>query len=241
MVSEGEQGLLTNSSDEFTTVAAHELKSPLALIRQLALSLDAGVLQGEEARRAIHQIILVSERALRLTTNLSKMSRLEDSFFDIVPLNPQQLCEEAVHELAPLYSAKGRSIKVTSTYRKRQLALANHDLLRRIILNFGDNALHYAASNQPVEVHWCLREHGRRVRIGVRDYGPALPAEVWRRLQSQLGEVQRLHSRPESSGLGLYVSHQFAEVMNGTVGAIRHRDGVTFYVDIDTSSQLSLL
>lgn len=227
--------------DVFTTVAAHELKSPLALIRQLTLSIEDGTLHDSEAQRALRQIVLVSERALRLTTNLSKAARLEDSLFDLAPLNPQQLCEEAVYELAPLYEAKGRSIKVTSTYRKRQLALANHDLLRRIILNFGDNALHYGASGQPVEVHWCLRERGKRIRIGVRDYGPSLPAQVWRRLQSQLGEVQQLHSRPQSSGLGLYVSHQFAEAMNGAVGAIRHRDGVTFYVDIDTSSQLSLL
>ena len=83
---------------------------------------------------------------------------------------------------------------------------------------------------------------GGKVRVAVRDYGPAIPADLWRRLQATLGTgAQALHARPSSSGLGLYVAGQFAEAMNGKIGATRHRDGVTFYVDTTASTQLSLL
>lgn len=225
----------------FAVTAAHELKAPLALVRQLALSLEAGEIDEAAQQRMLRQITLTSERALRLTTDLSRAARLEDSFFDLEPINPQQLCEEVVHELAPLYAAKGRVIQV-ATHRRQILAVANRDLLRRIVLNFGDNALHYAASDAPVELRAKVFDHGRKIRIGVRDYGPAVPSDVWRRLQSQLGTAtQVLHSRPQSSGLGLYVAHQFAAAMHGAIGATRHRDGATFYVDIDASTQLSLL
>lgn len=225
----------------FIVAAAHELKAPLALVRQLSLYLESGEVSPEERAELLRQVTLTSERALRLTTNLSRAQRLEDSLFSLEPVNPQQLCEEVAHELAPLYAAKGREIRVKAR-RRQPLVVANRDLLRRIILNFGDNALHYAETDEPVLLDTTYSHQGERVRIGVRDYGPALAPDAWRRLASQLGSAAYvLHDRPQSSGLGLYVSHQFAQAMHGAIGATRHRDGVTFYVDMHASMQLRLL
>jgi signal transduction histidine kinase len=237
----GEDGSLF-ANLPFVVTAAHELKAPLSLVRQLALGLESGIAgDTDEQLRILRQIVLVSERALRLTTDLSRASRLEDSLFDLEPLNPWQICEEVAHELTPLYKARGREIRVVSRYRPL-LAVANRDLLRRIILNFGDNALHYADSRVPVELYAGSRGRGRMIHIGVRDYGPALPTDIWQRLQSHVGSgKQPLHNRPQSSGLGLFVAGQFAGAMHGRIGAARHRDGATFYVEIDASTQLNLL
>ena len=225
----------------FLTTAAHEMKAPLSLVRQLALALETGVASPDEELQLLRQIVLVSERALRLTTDLSRSARLEDSLFECEPLNPHRLCEEIAHELTPLYKARGREIRVATRYRPI-LAIANRDLLRRILLNFGDNALHYADSHVPVELQAGSLLYGNKIRFGVRDYGPAIPADMWQRLQTHLGTTtQVLHSRPQSSGLGLYVAGQFAGAMHGQIGATRHRDGATFYVDLTASTQLSLL
>jgi len=225
----------------FVVAAAHELKAPLALVRQLSLALEADGLSDIDKQRMLRQIVLTSERALRLTTDLSRSSRLEDSLFDVEPLNPQQICEDVVHELLPLYAAKGREIRVASHHRSH-LVVANRDLLRRIMLGFGDNALHYADSTVPVELRANSCENGSKIRLAVRDYGPAVPVDIWERLQAQLGTgAQTLHARPGSSGLGLYVAGQFAAAMHGKIGATRHRDGATFYVDLNASTQLSLL
>lgn len=239
--SQGQDGSLF-ADLSFVVTAAHELKGPLALVRQLALSLESGMtVDTAEQLRMLRQIVLVSEKALRLTTDLSRSSRLEDGLFDLEPLNPQQICEEVAHELSPLYKARGREIQVVTRHRP-MLAVANRDLLRRIILNFGDNALHYADVDTPVELRAGSRVADKTIRIGVRDYGPALPSDLWRRLQLHVGSAaQPLHARPQSSGLGLLVAGQFAGVMNGRIGASRHRNGATFYVDIDASTQLSLL
>ena len=246
---QGSKGVLDSSEDgsvvsglSFVTTAAHELKAPLALVRQLGLGLESGMVQDpDEQARMLRQIILVSERALRLTADLSRASRLEDGLFELEPVNPQQICEEVAHELSPLYKARGKEIRVASRYRPH-LAVANRDLLRRVVLNFGDNALHYAGSDKPVELRAGMTNHGQTIRIGVRDYGPGVPADMWRRIQAGLGQtVQPLHARPQSSGLGLLVAGQFASVMNGRIGASRHQDGATFYVDMNASTQLSLL
>lgn len=239
-VDESQGGLLFGDLP-FLVTASHELKAPLALVRQLALSLESTGNKSDEQLRMLRQIVLTSERALRLTTDLSRSSQLKDSLFDLEPINPQQLCEEVAHELTPLYAARGRTIHV-ATHRRSMLAVANRDLLRRIMLNFGDNALHYADSSTPVELRARTYDGGQKIRLGVRDYGPAVPKDAWQRLQESLGtNTQPLHNRPQSSGLGLYVAGQFAKAMHGSIGATRHKDGATFYVDIDASTQLSLL
>ena len=232
-------GVLVNAP--LFVAAAHELKSPLALVRQLALSIEAGGEDGREVEKIARRIVLTSERALRLTTNLTRTARLEDSLFELEPLNPVSLCEEIVEELRPLYEARGRVIKVASR-RGSLLGLANRDLLRRIILSFADNALHYTADGTPVVITAHTYDSGQRIRLGVRDYGPAMPTKVWERVGKNLGSsTQPLHSRPESSGLGIYIANQFAGAMNASIGTTRHRDGATFYVDIGASTQLRLL
>jgi len=221
--------------------AAHELKSPLALIRQLSLELESGACTPKDAEKIARQITLTTERALRVTTGLTKTARLEDGLFNLEPLNPVSLCEDIVEELSPLYKANGRAIYVAKRSRPL-LGLANKDLLRRVLLSFADNALHYSDDETPVVVTASLHHGGSRIRLGVRDYGPAVQSKAWNKLAGSLGErPQPLHDRPESSGLGIYVARQFAEAMNAEVGATRHRDGATFYIDINASTQLRLL
>jgi len=230
-----EDGLLS------LVAAAHELKSPLALIRQLSLMLDEGEISFDEYKRIVKQITLTSERALRLTSDLTKSVRLNDALFELEPINPNQLCSDIVCELRPLFAAHNCSLRLVAK-KQPALLVANRDLLRRIVMNFSDNALHYADDNNLVELKICSLNSGNVIRLGVRDHGPALPADVFRKLRAKLSSAPTpIHARPQSSGLGLYISGQFADIMNGKIGVVRHRDGATFYVDLQASSQLSLL
>ncbi len=217
--------------------AAHELKSPLALVRQLSLALQSGDCSDRDAAIIAERITLTSERALRLTSDLTRAARLEDSFFELEPVNPLTLLEDVAHELSPLYRAKGKVLQVAPR-RYSLLAVANRDLLRRILLNFADNALHYSAPETPVTLTASAIETGERVRLSVRDFGPALPANIW---SGAGGASHAIHARPESSGLGLYISKQFASQMGARVGATRHQDGATFFIDLSASTQMRLL
>ncbi len=221
--------------------AAHELKAPLALTRQLALRLGDPSLSEVERERLTHRIVLTSERALRLTSDLTKAARLEDALFTLEPINPEQVCRDIVAELTPLFEAYGRSVSVR-TRRHPLLLVANRDLLRRILLNFSDNALQYSEPGTAVQIQIQAFRKAGYVRLGVRDVGPAVSSDMWRRLQKTIATApQPVHARPGSSGLGLYIAGQFADIMQGSIGAIRHRDGATFYIDLPASQQLSLL
>lgn len=237
------QLLVGPSNDGLSSImaAAHELKSPLALIRQLSLSLGDDSVSEVDKVRMLRQIELTSERALRLTSDLTRSVRLDDALFNLEPINPQQVCEDIVHELTPLFRAYNREVK----YIKRKnplLMVANRDLLRRIIMNFSDNALHYSEGRQTVQIRIGNLHFGKIVRLSVRDYGPAISSSMLRSIRGKLMTSSApINARPQSSGLGIYIASQFADAMNGKIGVIRHHDGATFYVDLQASSQLSLL
>jgi len=221
--------------------AAHELKSPLALIRQLSLMLEDGEVSKSEHQRMLRQISLTSERALRLTDNLTRYVKLSDAMFELEPINPQQLCNGIVRELTPMFSAHGRRVRLVSR-KKGLLLVANRDLLKRIIMNFSENALRYSECDDPVEIQIGLLDSGKTVRLGVRDRGPALACDALNTLEGRLsGSPTSVYARPQSSGLGIYIASQFADAMQGRIGVTRHHDGSTFYVDLQSSRQLSLL
>ena len=221
--------------------AAHELKAPLALMRQLILYLESPDVSEGQRQKMLHRARVTAERGLRLTSDITKAARIEDgALFTLEPINPEQVCHDIAAELTPLFEAHGRSVSVQSR-RHPLLLVANRDLLRRILLGFSDNALHYSQPGAPVQLQITALKQAGKVRVGVRDYGPALSSDLWQTLQKKLKVApQPVHARPESSGLGLVLAQQFAEVMNGEIGVVRHKDGATFYIDLQASTQLSL-
>lgn len=218
-------------------VAAHDLKAPLCLARQLALSL--GISQNPaDDQRIKSQLVSVSERALRQIDDLTKIARLDDGLFVMEPVSVRGVCEAVYRELDPLFRYEKRRLRLTYSNRSR-LAIANRELLHRVIYNFCTNALRY--STLETESELSIVDRRDFIRIGVRDFGPALPTQVWRELKSGgLTRPTRIAMRPGSSGLGLYIASEFARYMHAELGAIRHRDGTSFFVDLPVSQQTSL-
>lgn len=220
-------GLFDRSSS--LVVASHELKSPLALLRQLTMELNDDSLSPSDRQTILYQMEVISEKALRLTGNVTRSASLNQTAFPFEPVNPVEVCEDVMHELDPLYKALGKTMHMRRR-TKTPLVVANRDLLRRILLNFGDNALHYT-SNEPVTFN--ISQVGEEVQVGLRDRGPIVATEISNGLN--------IAGRPESSGLGLEICKLFAQTMNGHVSNVKHQDGMTFYVRLQLSTQMSLL
>lgn len=216
-------------------VAAHELKTPLAVLRQLALSLPEMETAGERIRS---DMVNVSERAIRQVNDLAKIRRLESGLFTMEPVAVRSVCNEVAGELDQLfgYHRRGLLLRYTNRYR---LVTANYDLLRSIIYNILSNAIHYSGKDTTTKLH--VGDTRGKVRISVRDYGPALPADIWRELKKgPLDMPTHVAMRPGSSGLGLYIISHFSQYMHAEFGAIRHHDGTSFYINLPISRQASL-
>lgn len=220
-------------------VAAHELKTPLSLIRQLTLMLGDDLTSAADKKQIQQRIIQTSEQALQLTADLANSANLTPSLFPLEPVNPLAICQQMAAETrfnAVLY---GRKISWPQSGRNSRLILANRTLLGRILANFLNNALKYTEDDSEIKV--SVKAVGGAVRLSVRDFGPMMSLKEYRRLIDEMESRKTVRTRPESSGLGIYVASQFARAMNGQIGLIRHRDGLTFYVEMPISRQLSLL
>lgn len=220
-------------------VAAHELKTPLALIRQMALLLDDDLTSLADKKQIKQRIIQTSEQALQLTADLANSANLTPSLFPLEPVNPLALCQQIAAETRLNAALYGRKISWPRGGRNNRLILANRTLLGRILANFLNNALKYTEDGSEIKV--SVKSVGGAVRLSVRDFGPMMSLKEYRRLLDEMDARKTVRTRPESSGLGIYVASQFARAMNGQIGLIRHRDGLTFYVDMPISRQLSLL
>ena len=217
-------------------VAAHEMKAPLALLRQLALSLDPD--NPIEVKNYQEKLISVSERTLRQVSDLAKVARLEDGLFEVEPVSIRSVVDEVESELKYLFKFNSKKLKVKFT-NKSPLVIANRDLLESIIYNFCANAVKYSSSDSVSLL--SVRDSKNKVRVAVRDFGPALPTSIYKKLATNSLEAPvDISFRPDSSGLGIFIATKFANFMNANVGAVRHRDGTSFFVDLPISNQASL-
>ena len=216
-------------------VAAEELKRPLTTLRQMALSFDGLDVKNEELRG---KMVLVSDRAIRQVNDLMKIGKLENRLFEMEPVAVRGVCDEVTRELTNLFRFNRRDLFIRYSNRAR-LAWANYELLKSVVYNFLLNAVYYTGDGVRSEL--VVKDFHDKVRVVVRDFGPALPMDVWREMKR--GWVKKPTSiamRPGSSGLGLYIASRFSRYMGASVGAVRHRDGTSFYVELPVSRQARL-
>lgn len=230
----GDSGLSVGGGLDSTVVAAHELKTPLATMRQLSLELERYT-ETADIRRIAQQIQLTAERSLRLTQDLTQASHLQAELFPLEPLNSRRVLTSVAEELLPLYGAHERRLEVQMP-RTLPIVVSHFDLLRRILLNYADNALHYADDDGVVILEGKVLRRQEQVRFGVTDGGPHVQTA-----RMQRSRVHSGYGRPASSGLGLMIADSFADAIGATTGVARKRSGMFYYIDVPISKQLSLV
>lgn len=217
--------------------AAHELKSPLVLIRQLALQLQDQAISIDDPTAL--RIRLTAERSLSLIEGLTRAARLEDALFECEPINIGELYESIAHELSPLSNALSQTIEIHIPH-SAPTVIGNKVLLRSVLMGLCDNALTHNTKGEAI--HLLARSSGNdRVLVGVKDNGPR--TDQLKDIKSRLGKSpQAMSARPRSSGLGLLIAEQFARHMDARLSLTRHHEaGVTFSLNLPKSRQLSLL
>ena len=220
-----------NSEVNGIFVVAHDLKSPLTLMRQMALAMDFQKDSTAELEKSRNKIIRISERAMRQVNDLTKIARIEEGLFTLEPVSIRAVCDDVISELEQLFALNQRKLRFE--YRnKARLVIGNYDLIFSVIYNFCANAMYYST----VETESCLiiSDKKDKIVVDVRDFGPSLPTSVWRQIKAGIS------MRPGSSGLGLYIASKFAKYLNAEVSAVRHRDGTSFQVILPVSHQAIL-
>jgi two-component system sensor histidine kinase TctE len=194
----------------FIADAAHQMKTPLAGMRmqsELALRQTSA----EEIHRSLEQLAKSSESATRLVNQLLALARAENQSpqaYPFMPIELSELARNVVHDWVQL--SFSRRIDLGFEQPGYPLMVSgNPTMLRELLGNLIDNALHYTPAGGAVTVRVRADRERSLAIMEVEDTGPGIaPSErghVFERFYRILG------SHTQGSGLGLAIVREIAQ------------------------------
>lgn len=206
----------------FTADAAHELRTPLAVLRIHAENAMAA-LNEHERKTALTMLVRGVDRASRLVEQLLTLARVEPEAathrFETVRLNA--LVREELAALAPIAARRGQEVDFTDDGEAE--VNGNRALLGILIRNLVDNALRYSPDGAPVRVFLQQIAGGGQVLVRVEDDGPGIPPELATRVFERFFRADT--SRGDGAGLGLSIVARIVELHGGKVQVISPQAG----------------
>ncbi len=194
---------------QFTSDAAHELRTPVAAIRMQA-QVAMGATEADAQKQALQALMDGCDRATRLISQLLELSRLdaaeryEDSLsqqaVDAIALTRQQLAESG-----HAWIAKHQSLNFEAP--DKLLLNVNPEWLSIVVRNLVDNASRYSPEGAQLQVTW---QDSPEPMLTVEDSGPGMSASDSVRLGDRFFRV--LGTEATGSGLGWSIVRKIAQL-----------------------------
>jgi len=209
--------------DEFLAMLAHELRNPLAPIRNAVHLMRMKALQDPQMCLARDVIERQLSQLTRLVDDLLDVSRITRGKINLTrqPLKVSELIARAVETVEPII--QGRS-QVLTVELPEQPPVVDGDCMRltQAIANVLGNAAKYTDAGGSIVLQVCAR--ARDVEIRVRDTGIGIPAEVLPKIFDLFTQLDQRMERPQSGlGIGLALVRRLVEMHGGSVSA--HSEG----------------
>lgn len=227
---------LEQTRRDYVANVSHELRTPLTALRALIEPLRDGLIQTEEKRREIYDIIL--RETLRL-------SRLVDDMLELSSLQQGKLALEKVrfklepllHDTASVYAAKaadtGHILVLDIAGSPLPPVLGNPDRIEQVLVALLNNAFTYTPPGSRILLR--AEPFGECVEITVEDNGPGIKREDLPNIFERFYKADKSHSGSGGTGLGLAIAREILDklgesiaVENCETGGARFRFTVHF-------------
>ena len=211
---------------QFTANAAHELRTPLALM-QVQLDLYHSNGHPDNDADTVQMIKMVTEqndRLNKMVKTLLDMSELQTVGRDD-EIILDALVDEVLEDLEPL--AEGKNIRLIG--KCKDITMVGSDILiYRLVYNLVENAIKYNHSGGQVTVTADRKE--KHVYLSVEDTGAGIPEELKERVFEPFFRVDKSRSRELGGvGLGLALVREIVRVHDGSITVKANPSGGTIF------------
>ncbi len=233
---------LDEMKSAFFSIAAHELRTPLAAIRgylELLLDGEAGPLSEQQAEY-LHIVDGSAHRLLHLSNQLLDTTRIETGRLDLVLQQTDlvALLQDVILELGPRFAAKSQSI-IEHAEANLPDCLCDLNRVTQVIGNLLDNASKYSPPDTTITVTLRRADEEGFVLLAVQDQGIGIAAHEAADLFAPFYRAAGARQVSASGvGLGLHIASSLIELHGGRLwfesvpGA-----GSTFYATFPIADQ----
>jgi two-component system, sensor histidine kinase len=205
--------------DEFLAMLAHELRNPLAPIRNAGEML-ARMLPDNELVQTIAAIVQRQSAHLsRLVNDLLDVSRITQGRIELQhePVNLSAVISQALETVEPLMHENRHRVVVAAGHGPVYVE-GDHARLVQCIANILTNSAKY--TDRGGEVHVQMRSDARHAWIAIADNGVGIPAELLPRIFDLFVQGNRSLDRSQGGlGIGLSLVRRLIEMHDGSVSA----------------------
>jgi len=194
----------------FIALAAHELRTPVAVIHGVIETIEGRKEQLDARDRTELEGMLRGQAAglKSLVEQLLDLSRLDAH---AVAIEPSRIpVRERVEEIISL-TAGSRAAEVEVEVPSGLMAVVDPDAFDRIISNLVTNALRYGQA--PIRV--TAEREDTRLQVAVEDRGDGVPSEFVPRLFERFSRSDPSRRKAGGTGLGLAIAHSYAAAHSG--------------------------
>ncbi len=217
--------------EEFSYHVAHELKTPLTIIRgesELALRKGRGV---EEYQKTIRINAEESQRMLKTVEDLLLLAKLDyqPQTFEFRRINFSEFINEIYEQTRIL--AEHKDIKISMRESEGNLEIEGNPLqLRRLFFNIIDNAIKYTKVGGRITL--TVKKEDREISIKIEDTGMGMSPEHLARIFERF---YRVDNNEPGNGLGLNIVQSILKMHNGRIHVESQTDvGSTFIIHLPT-------
>lgn len=209
---------LSRLKSDFVANVSHELKTPLALIRLFAETLELGRVPTEEKQQQYHRIINKESRRLtQLINNILDFSRIEAGRkeYRLVRTDVAAVVRDVVDAYRFPIEHQGFALDLVVAEDLPEME-TDPEALSQALINLLNNAIKYSPEKKSIAV-WVGRE-GDRVLVSVADRGIGIPKAEQKRIFEKFYRVESsLVHTTKGSGLGLALVQHITEAHGGRV------------------------